>query len=68
MHLNRLGKANCLTGQPLNPGSQSQVFPFNLLGVAFAWLMLIHIEMTRVGAIIVRVITLDTHIGFQGLS
>ena len=59
MHLNRLGKTDCLTGQSLNPCSKLQVFPFNLLGVAFVRLVLIRIEMMRVGTVIVRVITLD---------
>jgi hypothetical protein len=59
MHLNRLGKANRLTRQTLDPRSQPQVLALNLLGVTFTWLMLICIEMTGVSAIIVRIITLD---------
>src|SRR5215510_15377450 len=59
MHLNRFRKTDCLTGQSLDPGSQPQVFTFNLLRVSFARLVLSRLEMTRVGPIIIRVITLD---------
>jgi hypothetical protein len=40
MHLNRLGKTDGLTGQALDPGSQPQVFPFDLLRMSFARLVL----------------------------
>ena len=55
MHLNRLGKADRLAHQTLDPSPQRQVFPLHLLCIAFARLMLIRIEVTCVGAIIVRV-------------
>jgi hypothetical protein len=58
-HLNRLGKTDCLTGQSLDSGSQPQVCTFNLLRVAFARLVRRRLEMTRVGPLIIRVITLD---------
>ena len=59
MHLNQLGKANGPTSQTLDPGSQSQVWPFNLLGVLFARRVLICIEMTPICTILVHVIALD---------
>jgi hypothetical protein len=59
MPLKRLRKTDCLTGQSLDPGAQPQVLTFHLLRVSFARRVLRRIEMTRVGPIILRVITLD---------
>src|SRR5262245_31590099 len=58
MHLNRFRKTDGLTGQSLDPSSPLQVLTFNLLHVSFAQLVLRCFEMTRVGPIIIRVITL----------
>jgi len=59
MHLTRFRKTDGLTGQSRDPGSQPQVLTFNLLRVAVARLVRRRLEMTRVGPIIIRVITLD---------
>jgi IS1 family transposase len=48
MHLNGLGKTDRLTGEPFNPGPQSQMFTLDLLRVAFARLVLIYLYMARV--------------------
>jgi hypothetical protein len=48
MHLNGLRKADRLARQALDPGSQYQMFPLDLLGMAFARLMFIRLDMARV--------------------
>ena len=55
MHLHGLGKTDRLTGEPFNPGPQSQMFPLDLLRVAFARLVLIYLYMACVRAPRVRI-------------
>lgn len=64
MHLNRFREADGLARQPLNSGAQRQMLAFDLLGIAFAWLVLIGIDMTGVSTPIVCVILRDAK-GFQ---
>ena len=59
VHLDRCGKADRLTRQPLDPRASCQMFPRNLLGVALARLVRIRCEMTCVGTPIVGVIPYD---------
>ena len=59
MHLHGLGKTDRLTGEPLNPGPQGQMFSLDLLRVTLAWLVLICLYMSRVSAPIVRIILRD---------
>jgi hypothetical protein len=56
MHLKRLGKADRLAGQALDPGTSRQGFAFYLLRIALAGYVLIHIDMARVRTPIVGVI------------
>ena len=60
MHLDGLGKTDRLTGEPFNPGPQRQMFPLNLLRVAFTRLVLIYLYMARVSAPRVRIIFCDS--------
>src|SRR5262249_48633172 len=60
MHLDRSGKADCLAGEPLDPGPQRQMFALNLLRVPLARLVLVGIEMPCVRAPIIGVIAPDT--------
>jgi hypothetical protein len=64
MHLDGLGKTDRLTGEPFKPGPQSQMFPLDLLRVAFAWPVLIYLYMARVRAPRVRIIFCDPK-GYQ---
>jgi len=57
--LNRLGETDHLASKTLDPRAQRQMLAFDLLYLAFAWLMLIRIEMTRISAPVVRVIASD---------
>jgi hypothetical protein len=50
-----LEKTDRLTGEPFNPSPQRQMFPLDLLRVAFAQLMLIYLYMARVRAPRVRI-------------
>jgi len=68
MHLDRLGKADCLAHQAFDPGAQRQVLPLYFLRVAFARLVLIRLEMTRVGAPVVRIIPRDAKRFQQGFE
>jgi len=52
MHLGRSRKADRLPHEAFDPGAQRQVLPLDLLRVAFARLVLICIEMTRVRALL----------------
>jgi hypothetical protein len=67
MHLDRLGKADRLAHQAFDPSAQRQVLPLDLLRVAFARLVLLRIEMTRVNALIVRIISRDSKRFQQGV-
>ena len=64
MHLNGLGKTDRLTGEPFNPGPQRQMFPLDLLRVAFARLVLLYLYMARVRAPRVCIVFCDPK-GFQ---
>jgi hypothetical protein len=64
VHLNRLGEANRLASQSLNPCTECQVFTLDLLGGAFARLVFIRIEVARVSTPVVRIILGDAK-GFQ---
>ena len=56
MHLSRLGKTDRLAHQALDPRAEGQMFALNLLRVPFPWLMLISVQMTRVGTPVIRVV------------
>jgi hypothetical protein len=60
MHLNRFRKTDRLTGQSLDPRPSCQMFPLDLLRIAFARLVCIRLEMTQVGAPVVRIVSPDT--------
>ena len=68
MHLDRSGKADRLAHQAFNPGAQRQVLPLDFLCMALARLGRIRIEMTRVCAVIVRIIPWDTKRFQQGFE
>ena len=55
MHLFRLGKAQCATHEPLNPGPEIDVLALDFLRVLLAYVMLFWIDMPLVGAPAVRV-------------
>jgi hypothetical protein len=59
MPLNRFGEADCLTRQPLNPRTQSEMLALDLLRMALTRLVLIGIDMTGIRTPIVRVIAHD---------
>ena len=64
MQLSRSGKARRFTRQPLDPGTQGQMLALDLLCVSLAWAVDSSVEMTRVGAPIIRIIACDPK-GFQ---
>jgi hypothetical protein len=68
MQLDRPGKADRLPHQACDPGASREVLPLDLLRVALTRLVLIRIEMTRVGAPIVRIIPRDAKRFQQGLE
>ena len=57
--LNRLGEADRLTPQPLDPRAQPQVLALHLLGVPLARLMVLRVNRTRVSTPIVRIMPGD---------
>jgi hypothetical protein len=59
MHLHRFGEADRFPGKTLNPCAQRQAFPLDPLRVMLAWMMLIHIKMTRIGTPLIRKIACD---------
>ena len=59
MHLDGLGQTDRLTGEPVKPGPQGQMFPLALLRVAFAWLGLLCLYMSRVSTPLGRIIFRD---------
>ena len=68
MHLNGLGNTDRLTGESFNPGPQGQVFSLDLLRVTLARLVLLCLDMSRVSAPIVCIITGDAKRLQQGLE
>jgi hypothetical protein len=56
MHLDRLGKADRLAHEPLDPGPQRQVLPLYLLRVVLTRLVLSCVKVTGVGTPIVCII------------
>ena len=48
MQQHRFGKADCLSYEPLQPCSEGEMFPFNLLHIGFAHRMVFRLEMTIV--------------------
>jgi hypothetical protein len=55
VHLFRLGKAQCATHEPLNPGPEIDVLALDFLRVLLAYVMLLWVDMPLVGAPAVRV-------------
>jgi len=66
VHLFRLGKAQCATHEPLNPGPEIDVLALDFLRVLLAYVMLLWVDMPLVGAPAVRVKLRDAK-GFQQL-
>jgi len=64
MHLFRLGKAECAPHQPLNPGPQIDMLTLDFLGVVFARLVMLGVDMPLVSTPAIGVIRRDTK-GFQ---
>jgi hypothetical protein len=54
MHLDRLGKTVRLARETRHPRPSRQLFPFDLLRMALTRLVLIHLEMPRRGAPVLR--------------
>jgi hypothetical protein len=50
VHGRRFGKADCPAYQPLDPRAQVDVLTLNFLGMLFANLMLLSVEVPHIGA------------------
>ena len=59
MHLNGFGEAAGLARQPLDSRAQREMLPLYPLGIPFARLVFIRVDMTRISAPIVRIVARD---------